>query len=467
MKFLNRQPELGRLRRLASRTEGGFGVVYGRRRVGKSRLLAEWLDGTTGIYTIADQSAPALQRRYLAEALEPVLPGFAEVPYPDWRSLFARLGREASVSGWRGPLVLDEAPYLFLTSPELPSILQAWLEQEARRAKLVTVVAGSSQRLMQGLVLSAEAPLFGRAQELLELRPLHPSTVAELGIRDPVSATEFLTAWGGIPRYWELATELGSDTLRNVAYLVLDPHGPLHREPDRLLLEELPSAMELRPLLDAIGGGAHKLSEIAARLARPATSLGRALQRLVELHLVVRETPFGEPPERSKRSLYRIADPFFRLWFRLVAPNRSRLVASPTPPVVEKATWEGLVAATWEDLCRQQLPALSLGRGPFVDLSPGQRWWHGAKAEWDVVSRSGGGGILLGEAKWSRRPFGPAELEGLARALIAKPHPELPTRDQRAPKALALFVPQVRPNTPPEIAGVKVIDGAQILQLKR
>jgi hypothetical protein len=80
-------------------------------------------------------------------------------------------------------------------------------------------------------------------------------------------------------RYWELAaTRAGSARDRLVA-LALDPIGPLFTEPERLLLEGSPSAVEVPPLLDAIGGGAHRLSEIASRLARPATSLTKPIAR--------------------------------------------------------------------------------------------------------------------------------------------------------------------------------------------
>src|SRR5690606_30187438 len=182
------------------------------------------------------------------------------------------------------------------------------------------------QRMMQGLALSREAPLFGRAQVLFEVPSLDISfTQAAVGRLAPRALVDFFTAWGGIPRYWELAAEAMRNTrdTRNVVdALVLNPLGPLHREPDRLLLEETPSALEVRPVLDAIGAGAHRVSEIAGRLGRPPTSLSRPLDRLIELGLAVRDIPFGEPPRSSRRSLYRIADPFTRLWFRVVAPHR-------------------------------------------------------------------------------------------------------------------------------------------------
>ena len=136
------------------------------------------------------------------------------------------------------------------------------------------------------------------------------------GLRELVS---LYALWGGMPRYWELAQTFGCDLDAAVDTLVLDPAGALHDEPDRLLRAETPPATSLRPLLDVIGAGAHRASEIGGRLGKPASSLARPLATLVAMNLVRRETPFGSDPKSGKRSFYRIDDPFLRLWFRVVA----------------------------------------------------------------------------------------------------------------------------------------------------
>ena len=296
LEFLNRFGELKRLEALSARPSGGFAVIWGRRRVGKTRLLLEWVRRKGGVYFVADQSAAPLQRRALAEALGSRLQGFAEVVYPDWASLLSRAAAEAARLDWRGPLVLDEFPYLVDAAPELPSVLQRWLDHEAAKSKLITAISGSSRRMMQGLILDRHAPLFGRAVEAFRLSPLEPGYLQQAfpGLSS-VEAVSYFAAWGGVPRYWELMSGSGARSLEEaVDTLVLDPQGALHQEPDRLLLEETPSAMALRPLLEVIGLGAHRLTEMAGRLGIPVTSLSRPMARLVEMDLVRRENPFGE-----------------------------------------------------------------------------------------------------------------------------------------------------------------------------
>ena len=408
--------------------------MWGRRRVGKTRLLLEWARKHKGLYTVADLSAPDIQQRYLSRAVAARLPGFDEVSYPDWRSLFDRLAREALVRKWRGPLILDEIPYLIASSPELPSVLQQWFDHGAKRSRLAVAIAGSSQRMMHGLLMDSSAPLYGRATESLKLEPLAPVYIGEaLKLDDPVACVKAYAVWGGIPYYWELASPFGKRLDRAVDGCVLDPLSPLHGEPDRLLLEELPPAAALRPILDAIGMGVHRASEIATRVGQPATSLTRPLSRLIDLGLVRRELPFGESEKSSKRSLYRMADPFFRFWFRVVAPHRALLAHSSAPARLDlwRRSEQRVFSETWEELCRWSVPYLGAGyvgagrSTPHSSLSkygpwsPAGRYWHGKGPEWDVVALSRNGKrLLLGEVKWTDKPASDA----LVRRTIAHFH---------------------------------------------
>lgn len=415
MEFLDRAGELRRLDN-ALRHFGAFAVIWGRRRVGKSRLLLEWSRRRDGLYTVADQSAPAVQRRYLAAAVAERFGGFADVEYPDWRSFFTRLADAAVRASWNGPFILDELPYLIAADPSLAAVLQNWLDRPGGRPCLVA--SGSSRHMMHGAVLDADAPLYGRAVEAFAVRPLRPGYLADVfTAATPRSLVSAYALWGGLPRYWELAEPYGGDLAAAVDELVLDPSGPLHEEPDRLLLAETPPATSQRPLLDAIGAGAHRISEIAGRLGKPASSLTRQLAALTEMDFVRREIPFGSSPASGKRSLYRLDDPFLRLWFAAVAPHRAALAAAPRDTRLHywrrhRAALEGYA---WEELCRMAVPELHRIDTPLAPLGPwepARRYWRGNVPELDVVARSvDGRRLLVGEAKWSARS-GPVSRAG-------------------------------------------------------
>jgi len=463
MLFLDRKAELAALSDLD--VEGGLAVVWGRRRIGKTRLLLEWCERAGGVYTVADQSGPETQRAYLARAIAAVLPGFADVRYPDWERLFSRLAADAVGRSFTGPIVIDELPYLVAASPELPSVLQRWIDHDAKRGHLRVALAGSSQRMMQGLVLAHDAPLYGRARVMIDLAPLPAKYLsAALGKVSGVTLVEHWTAWGGIPRYWELAAGRPGSARDRLEALALDPLGPLFSEPERLLLEESPPALEVRPLLDAIGAGAHRLSEIAGRLGRAATSLARSLDRLAGMGLVRRESPYGEPARGGKRSLYKIDDPFLRMWFRVVAPNRAALAAGSraSRKAVLDEHWDLLVGQAWEDLCRRAIPELARGAlARHGAWQPARRYWRGDEPEWDLVADAiKGPRTLVGEAWFSRRLVAADSLRREAARLAGR---QLPAATAGRDVVRALFVPAIAKRVPRLIDGVHIVTLGDLL----
>ena len=430
-------------------------MLYGRRRCGKSRLLREALRGRRAAYYVGDVRESTLQRAALAVEIARLLPGFADVRYPDWEALLSRWWRDAP----RGSvLALDEFPSLVASDATLPSLLQKIVDGAGRGSPRL-VLAGSSQRLMQGLVLDRTAPLFGRAREILKVSPLRAGWIKRaLGLRDDARAVEAFAAWGGVPRYWELAAEYRA-LLPALEALVLSPLGVLHDEPRRLLLDDVRETAQPLSVLALIGAGCHRLSEIAGRLGKPATSLARPLATLVELGLVRRDLPFGASLPDSKRTAYRLEDPFLRLWFRFVEPNRSRLEAGLAVAVARELT-AALplhVSGVWEDLVRESvLRARYLGQewesvgswwGPGLDRRP---------LELDVVAQSKGGAeLLVGEVKWQERLDWPRESEALrqkaARLPLAQGHEvHLAIWAKRAPQRVS---PGVSCFTPADALG--------------
>jgi hypothetical protein len=162
MNFIDREEEMARLIALTKRREGGLAVITGRRRVGKTRLLVEWIEQSGGVYFVADQSSAEVQRRYLVAALAAKLRVLDGVTFADWRALLAGVAERALESKWTGPLVLDEIPYLVLQSPELPSVLQQFLDHDAKRARLTVAIA---QILSSGCGFASSRPTAARSQQ--------------------------------------------------------------------------------------------------------------------------------------------------------------------------------------------------------------------------------------------------------------------------------------------------------------
>lgn len=395
--FLNRIREIAKLSRALDSSESAFIVIYGRRRCGKSTLL-QHVSRKKDIYFLADQQEVPLQIKSLASEISRHIPGFDQVAYPSWDILFGAVQNQAHPGT---ALILDEFPYMVQKSPELPSIIQKQID--SRQNNIHIIICGSSQRMMQGLVLDGTAPLYGRAMEIIKLRPLEPGWMSDALGLDPVSTIEAYSIWGGVPRYWELAKQFPNLEMA-CKELVLDRDGILHEEPMRLLLDDMRGASQPHSLLALIAGGANRMSEIAGRLGKPASSMTRPLANLIQLGYIKREIPFGENPRSSKRTLYRVEDPFIQFWYRVVLPNHSLLEQDLINEVYHAAKQQMTTqtAEVWEELSRRSTTRLKIAGQRW---KPALRWWgkgnNGKIMEIDVVAESmDGRSVLLGEAKW-------------------------------------------------------------------
>lgn len=413
MKFVDRKEEQHRLRRALESETAQFIVIYGRRRLGKSTLIKRVLS-EKDIYFMADNSEQNRQRELMAQLLADSYPGFNKVNYPDWESLFEQLDLRCEKGT---TLCLDEFPYMVKACPELPSILQKVVDRKERKYHLI--LCGSSQRMMQNLVLDASDPLYGRADVILKLGAIPYPYLQEVLEIDAVQAVEEYSVWGGVPRYWELR-ERETDLLSAIRYNLLSTNGTLYEEPMRLFMDDLTQSTQSETILSVIGNGSNRLSEIAARLEKKATDLGNPLNKLMQLGYIEREVSYNENIKNTKKSIYRIADPFMDFYYRFIIPNRSMIGLGHTKRVEQRilAEFPRYVSLHWEKICRNAVSGNEL-QGHVWDIAA--RWWGNVseteRIELDVVALSEDKKYLLvGECKWTEGE----NAEILMRQLIEK-----------------------------------------------
>ncbi len=413
MKFVDRIEEKKRLETALSGESPSLIVVYGRRRLGKSTLIKKVLS-TSDVYYMADQTEPSYQVSLLAKEIGLLFEGFDHVIYPDWHALFEALNIRTSE---RFTLCLDEFPYMAKSSPELPALLQKLVD--SKKLKYNIILCGSSQQLMKGLILDSTSPLYGRASQILKLAPIHIRYFQEVLECSASQAVEEYAVWGGVPRYWEI--RLQSNSLHDaIMYNLLNAQGTLYEEPYRLFIDDMRDIVQASTLLSLIGNGANRLSEIAVRANKPATSLSGPLEKLISLGYLEREIPFGESPRNSKKGLYKVADPFMDYYFRFVVPNRSLIEIGRTDAVIEEVLqrFNSYVSWHWEILCRRAVSG-QIVMGKRYGLA--SRWWgnisRDEQLEIDVLALSADGkSLLVGECKWSEDE----NIERLLRVLSEK-----------------------------------------------
>jgi AAA+ ATPase superfamily predicted ATPase len=370
---------------------------------------------------MADQTESPQQIALLAQAIATKVSEFDQVKYPDWESLFNMLNNRLT-----NPitLCLDEFPYLAKSAPQLPAIIQKLIDKGDNRFHLI--ICGSSQQLMQGLIIDSTAPLYGRADLILRIKPMKIPYLQEVLKCSAVEAVTEFSVWGGVPRYWELRQQetLFTDALKTHLFSSL---GILIEEPLRLFIDDMRDTTQSYTILALIGNGVHRMSEIAARLEKPSTSLAGPLDRLIQLGYIERELPFGENPRNSKKSYYRISDPFMNFYFTYVLPNRSLIELDKGDVVMNQVVQRlsGYTSYWWEKLCRQAISGAEI-EGYTFGLA--QSWWGNVtkteRIEIDLIAESTDGkALLVGECKWT-------ESENAERLLF-----ELETKVEKLPFA--------------------------------
>jgi AAA+ ATPase superfamily predicted ATPase len=409
--FLNRHKEIERIKQSLQREIPQFIVIYGRRRCGKSTLLQQILPHET-IYFSADLREKPLQISAFSRQVEMIVPGFSKPVYPDWESLFISLNNTLKQ---RTIVCIDEFPYLVKNSPELPSVLQKIIDNKAHN-NFHLILCGSSQQMMYSMVLEKTSPLYGRCHEIIKVKPMAIRYLQEYLSLSSVDAVREFGVWGGVPRYWEVRKQY-ENLAQSIKNSILDQNGLLSEEPERLFSDELRTSVQAYSILSLIGAGVHRPSEIAARLDKPATQLSRMFGFLVNQGFIKREIPFGESMNSSKKSLYKIDDPFLNFYFTFLVPNKSRLEFDMIEQVWEEIEhkYNRYISSIWEDLCRKAIPFIEIEGKRF---NPASRWWGGGlnkkTMEIDLIASSTEQtALLIGEVKWSDKNRTDEVLESL------------------------------------------------------
>lgn len=424
--FVDRDAELAMLEASWHAPPAQLLVVLGRRRIGKTALLREFARSHPSIvHFVATRLPEPQQLAELGEAIGATIgdPILAENGFRDWKQVVSVLESGRS----RVALVIDEFPYLVDANPALPSLLQRAWDDTLAHGRAWIGLCGSSVAMMERETLDARAPLFGRRTWHLRLQPLPfdavPAFVPGWTFEQCV---ETFAVFGGVPQYLQLL-DPAEPLVANLDRLVAAPAAPLRDEVEFLLRQELVDTRVYFGVLSAIAAGHHKFGEIVNATHLPAGHVTKYLGVLQALGFVRRDVPATEAkPEKSKRGLYRIADPFVRFWFRHVRRHWSRLETGQRAAVVRdiQADLANLAQGAYGDLCRDGVARRTWpGFAPWVRTG---RWWN-ATIEIDVVGLDEEGAVLAGEAKWSRRPIGTNVLRDLedavARAGIATAAP--------------------------------------------
>ena len=402
--FIDRTDELAALEREYASPRSSLVVLYGRRRVGKTALISEFIREKNALYYLVTEEAESQNRNSFREMAAEHIgnPLLGQAARADWPDIFAAL--LALPTQRKQVIVIDEFQYLGKSNSAFPSIFQRLWDTQLKDANVMVILCGSLITMMESQALNYSSPLYGRRTAQIKLKQVPFRYYKDFFPgRSRRELVERYSITGGVPKYIELLKDQ-EDIYDAVRETVLTPSGFLYEEPEFLLQNEVSDIGSYFSIIKAIAAGNQKASKIATVLETPQTNLPRYFKTLIDLDILDREVPVTEVnPEKSKKSLYKICDNFLRFWFRFVYPNRSYIESGNTALVMRKLRKnfvDAHVAFVYEDICRQAVWDLSAeDQWPCIFERVG-RWWD-QNNEIDVVATEDeGGNILFGECKF-------------------------------------------------------------------
>lgn len=415
MEFVNRNDELNILQELYADEGFQFLPIYGRRRIGKTRLIQEFIKDKPAIYFLADSLSESEQLRNLGrecgEYFDDTI--LRETGFKDWDQFFKYIKEKARE---RLILVIDEFPYLVNANPGISSIFQRAIDSYWKDTKLFLVLMGSSIGMMEKEVLFYKAPLYGRRTASLEVKEMPFAALHDFFPKTDLKGRMAIYAvMGTIPAYLERINPR-EDIYRNIVGQILNRGSFLYNEVEFLLREELREPRNYFVILRAIAQGKRKLSEIINDTGFDKTLLSRYLDILRSIRLIQKEIPVTEKyPEKSRMGLYRLHDRFFTFWFKYIFPHRGKLEIGSVEYVLEKIrdSFEEHLALVYEELCREI--SLTLMREGVVHFNSIGKWWS-KNEEIDLVAIDEEKRVIyFGECKWSRQKVKESDFYDLAR----------------------------------------------------
>ena len=411
MKFLGREKEILGLEKEYAR-DGGFVVIYGRRRIGKTTLIKQFIKSKTAFYFLATKEVESQSMKRFAGVIARTTGNsvMQKAAFSDWLDLFQAVAdykpNEKKV------LVIDEFPYLVKVNDSFPSILQNAWDEILKDSNVMLILCGSLISMMKKHALSYESPLYGRRTAQMRIAPLPFTTVYTSQKLSFTDAVEQYSITGGVPKYMEFFSD-GQPLYSQIKENILSKNGFLYEEPNFLLADEVQVPTNYFSIIKVIADGNHKLGTIAGILGLETSALTPYLKTLSELSFIEKQVPVTEKnAEKTRKGLYFISDNLLRFWFRYVYPYKGELELDNTQislDELDKDFKEKFVAFAYEDICKEIFAKLCSDKKiDFTSSKIGSYWLndYGGNTQIDVMAvDTVNKRLFAGECKYHNQPI--------------------------------------------------------------
>lgn len=410
--FIARTHELEVLERLYARPKFDMVVLYGRRRVGKTALIDQFVADKEALYFTALQQSNKLNLRDFTSEVARFFSLPSDTPsFSSWTSALTYVANQAQQREKPFVFVFDEFPYAALEDESLPSALQIAIDHGFNATNTMIILSGSNESFMESNVLGGKSPLYGRRTAQIKLLPFTYMDAAQfLPDCTPNELVEYYATFGGTPYYLAQLDTTPDAYCQNVINLCFDSYGMLREEPMMLLREKLRDPAIYYSVLQAIANGHSTPKAISEHAGVNPDAISSYLNMLDGLGLVRRNVPFGDNPSKSKKGMWNINDPFFSYWYHFVGPSTGAIESGKGAITAQRtafgAAFDTYVGQQFETICLQWITnATGTDKLPLLPTQFG-KWWGTnprKKEQTDIDVVAGDPStktVLLGECKW-------------------------------------------------------------------
>lgn len=429
--FIGRTRELRSLEDVYGKEGFGMTVIYGRRRVGKSTLIREFIRNKKAVcYTATKVGAKRNLELFAAQTLGVLEPAYAGASFPYVENVFDIITSKIKNGKEKLVLVIDELPYWAGADGSLLSVLQKYIDTQWSGGNMMLILCGSALSFMEDKVLSEKSPVFGRRDSQIKLEPFSYRDSA-LFVPDytPEDKAIVYGVTGGVAKYLELF-DAGRSLDENIVRLFFSPDGYLYDETRNLLTQEFSDVTAVNNIIEQIASGVNSLNDIALKVREQGTAVLYSLEKLISVGLVEKRRCVTEE-KNKKKTQYVLKDHMFEFWYTFIPGAVSPIEMGQGRIYydnVVKPRIHSFMGGVFEDMCRYYTLEQGI-RGKFGPIiTKAGAWWGtemltdetgGRKtqsADIDIVGLSAvDKTAVIGECKFRNEPCGRDIYETLLR----------------------------------------------------
>ncbi len=431
--FIAREKEIAVLQDTYNKSGFQMTVIYGRRRIGKSRLITEFIKDKRASYYVASKtSLEDNVRKWGKQFIEDVAPELTGIEINDLENFFTFVGN--SCRDERMILALDEIPYIAETDASFLSRFQIAIDTILADKNIYLIISGSAVSFMEKEILSEKSPIFGRRTNQIFLKPFDYLDSAKFVPN--YSAEEKAIVFGvtgGVAKYLTLFDD--TRTLdQNLIEHYFTTSGYLYEEPHNLLMQEFRTVNTYNSVIEACSNGANKVNEISNKTHESTATLSYVLKNLMTIGVITKVHAITEEKNKKKVS-YEITDGMYRFWYRFVPMAKAAIEMDRGEVYYTKYVKGKLheyMGEIFEYMCRNYILLKGLDGELNCLVTNAGKWWgqgHDRKpTDIDVVGIDNiSSRAILGECKFRNEPIDKTVYDSLMarKGLIDKKYEEV------------------------------------------